>query len=73
MFFINNLLDGKSKTKTKDDVCEKVDNMDDEMNNEDNKNENISDQNISILNHSNNTKKEKKKPAWIDEDDYIYT
>ncbi|KYM83299.1 U3 small nucleolar RNA-associated protein 18 like protein [Atta colombica] len=70
---INNLLDDKFKTKTKDDVCEKVDNMDDEMNNEDNKNENISDQNISILNHSNNTKKEKKEPAWIDEDDYIYT
>jgi len=47
--------------------------VDDEMNSEDNKDENISDQNISILNHSNNTKKEKKKPAWIDEDDYIYT
>ncbi|XP_011049744.1 PREDICTED: U3 small nucleolar RNA-associated protein 18 homolog isoform X1 [Acromyrmex echinatior] len=70
---INNLLDDKSKTKTKDDICEKVrnDNMDDEMNSEDSEDE--SDQNISILNHSNNTKKEKKKPAWIDEDDYIHT
>ncbi|XP_018375266.1 PREDICTED: U3 small nucleolar RNA-associated protein 18 homolog [Trachymyrmex cornetzi] len=70
---INNLLDDKSKTKTKDDVCEKIrdDNMDDNMNSKDSEDE--SDQNISILNHSNNTKKEKKKLAWIDEDDYIYT
>ncbi|KYQ56434.1 U3 small nucleolar RNA-associated protein 18 like protein [Trachymyrmex zeteki] len=73
---INNLLDDKSEMKTKDehvDVCEKIrdDNKDDKMNNEDREDE--SDQNISILNHGNNTKTEEKKPAWIDEDDYIYT
>ncbi|KYM94783.1 PREDICTED: U3 small nucleolar RNA-associated protein 18 homolog [Cyphomyrmex costatus] len=74
---INNLLDDKSKTKIKDehvDVCETIkDNKDDGINSEDS--ENDSDQNISILNYSNDThtKLEKKEPAWIDEDDYSYT
>lgn len=79
---INNLLDDKSETKINvesTDVCEKIvcENKDDEKdsedseNSEDNKNE--LDQDISILNQSNDIKPEEKKAAWIDEDDYNYT
>jgi len=69
------LLDDKSEVKTKDesiDACEKIiDDKDDEKNNEDNKNK--SNEDISVLSHSESTNQEEKKPAWIDEDDCNYT
>lgn len=78
---INNLLDDKSETKIEDesvDLCEKIvekDNEeDDEKDDKDSKDsEDESDQDVSILNHNDSRKLEKKKVAWIDEDDNNYT
>lgn len=72
---VNNLLDDKSDIKIKDGtVYEKaIDDNNDNEDSEDNKDNEELDHDISILNHSNNTKSEERKAAWIDEDDYNYT
>lgn len=77
---IDNLLNDKSEKvkdeKTKDDSVEVsktiVDNSKDSgKDSEDSEVE--SDQDISVLNCSDDTRPKEKEPAWIDEDDYNYT
>lgn len=74
---INNLSDDKSETKIKDkpvDICTTIINNSKDEDIEDNEdNEDESDQDVSVLYHSDDTEQKKKKPAWIDEDDYNYT
>ncbi|XP_036144804.1 U3 small nucleolar RNA-associated protein 18 homolog isoform X2 [Monomorium pharaonis] len=75
---INNLLDDKSETQLKDNLCEKIVDKDDDKDNEkdieDSKDsEDESKKDVSILNRSDDMKQEGKKVAWIDEDDYNYT
>lgn len=78
---INNLLKSDKSEKVKDDKIKDesveaskttVDNSkDSEKDSEDSEVE--SDQNISILNRSDDTKPKEKEAAWVDEDDYNYT
>jgi len=76
---INNLSDKSERVKdgkTKDESVEvsktTVDNSQDSgKDSEDSEVE--SDQNISILNRSDDTKPKEKEAAWVDEDDYNYT
>lgn len=73
---INNLLDDKSGTKAEDksvDSDTTVENDEKDSEDSEDNNEAESNQSISVLNCSDDTRSKEKKAAWVDEDDYHYT